>query len=1187
MVFIKSISMDGFKSYGNKNITLYFPSGFTGIIGPNGSGKSNVVDAISFTLGEISSKSMRAKDLTDLIYSGTGGDKAADSCEVEIIFDNKDHKIPVPLEEISVKREVKRKGGGSVYRFNGKRSTRAEIMDKLKIANIDVREGFNLVLQGRIAELAGMSPEKRREMIEDLAGTNEFDDKKIQAIEELEKAEIKLGEFDLLLNEAQTAVKKLEKEKKAVEEWEAIVKKIFEKKSILYSYRHAKFLKEIQSFQEGIDDYNKEIENLETEKKEKSKELQDIQNSIQGVKNEIDKTQQELESTQTKISNILSNTTGNKRDVKNRERRIKEMNNEIDLIKNKNEEIKSSQQNISEQISELDKKIVEINSKKNEKEKEQHEISDLIKKSESKYNNLKERAEELDKNIKTLEGKLNQLGLQRSMKESSVDIKDGQYLTKKRELEFRKRNMATLSEELENINQDIEQSRELLNVAEQKVASSESKKESYEKILDELEVKRTELERIHSSTNARIETIESFLSESANPVLNAIDEKSKKKEISGIIGRLGDLIDTDNLNVKEKAALIPYLNAIVVDSAVTAQECIAFLRDEQIGYGNFIPLEELNEIVNDRQIDFSFIDQFEGKFKPIANVFDGLIIVDSLRDAIDTFIRNIEENSSSKQILTISGEKISREGIISGGSSSESNEMMISELNKKLREQAEQLENVTEEYEANKIKHKRLIQLVTEVTKKSENVKQNIRNKEEKLLELEKRKDDDTFFIQRTEKEVEGLKIEIETATTLIDGLKKEEEGIQTKLDTLIPERDQVLDEMEQINYNKLLEDIRKVEKVLSGLEIVFSKNEAIKNEKIHQKEVILQNQIKDNENKIESLEKQIKQAQEELEKLNADLQKYDDDLNEKRKDESALKETIISLQDSISEKNRQIDSRRSEISNINRKTERINQQISDLKVKQERSKTELNNVQAKIEEDSIDLIEVKDAISERKFESQITDLIESKKNLEPVNALAIKQYHEANERFQQLKEKKEQITEERTVIIDFINKIEYEKKTVFLNIFKKINNEFGRIFDMIAGGRAWLSLENPEEPFEGGVTITAEPHGKKVKSIQAMSGGEKSLTALALIFAMQKVDPSPFYVLDEVDAALDVMNVRRVAKVVQKMSEESQVIMITHRDIAMRYANNLYGVTNLKGISKVISVEISDEGTLKSLSSE
>ncbi|NHI90901.1 MAG: chromosome segregation protein SMC [Candidatus Lokiarchaeota archaeon] len=1187
MVYIKSISMDGFKSYGNKNITLYFPSGFTGIIGPNGSGKSNVVDAISFTLGEISSKSMRAKDLTDLIYSGTGGDKSAEMASVEIIFDNKDHKIPVPLEEVSVQREVKRKGGGSTYRFNGKRSTRQEIMDKLKIANIDVREGFNLVLQGRIAELAGMSPEKRREMIEDLAGTNEFDEKKIQAIDELEKAEIKLGEFDLLLNEAQTAVKKLEKEKKAVEEWEAIVKNIFEKKSILYSYRHSKFLKEIKSFQDGIDDLNKENETLENEKKEKSNELKEIQDSIQGVNNEIDKTQKELESTQTKISNNLSDSTGTKRDIKNGERRNKEMIREIELIRSKNDEIKGNQENISQQISELDKKIVEISAKKNEKEKEQNEISDLIKKSESKYNNLKVRSEELDKNIKSLEGKLNQIGLQRSMKESSVDIKEGQYLTKKRELEFRKRNMATLSEEITTVIEEIDQSRELLTVAEEKVTASESKKESYEKILDELEIKRTELERIHSSTKARIETIESFLSESANPVLNAIEEKSKKNEILGIVGRLGDIIETENLSTKEKAALIPYLNAIVVDSAVTAQECIAFLRDEQIGYGNFIPLEELNDIKKELEIPFEFINQLEGKFKPIANVFDDLIIVDSLRDAIDTFIRNIEENTNNKQILTISGEKISRDGIISGGSSSESNEMMISELNKKLIEQADQLNNVTQEYEANKIKHKRLIQLVTEVTKKSENVKQSIRNKEEKSFELQKRKDDDEFFIQRTDKEVESLKIEIDAGTTLIEGLKKEEEEFRSKLNSLIPERDEVLNEMEQINYNKLLEDIRKVEKVLSGLEIVFSKNEAIKNEKIHQKEVILQNQVKDNEKKIETLEKQIKDTQSELEKLNSDLQKFEDDLAAKRKDENSLKETIISLQDSISEKRRQIDSRRSEIGNINRKVERINQQISDLKVKQERSKTELNNIQAKIDEESIDLIEVKEAISERKIESQITDLLETKKSLEPVNALAIQQFHEANERFMELKERKDQITEERKVIVDFINKIEYEKKTVFLNIFNKIDKEFGRIFDMIAGGRAWLSLENPEEPFEGGVTITAEPRGKKVKSIQAMSGGEKSLTALALIFAMQKVDPSPFYVLDEVDAALDVMNVRRVAKVVQKMSEESQVIMITHRDIAMRYANNLYGVTNLKGISKVISVEISDEGALKSLSSE
>lgn len=234
MTYIKQVDMTGFKSYGRGTISLSFGPGFTGIIGPNGSGKSNIVDAISFTLGELSSKSMRAKDLTDLIYSGTAGDKPADQAMVNIIFDNTDRKIPVPFDEVMVERDVKKKGGGTVYRFNGKRSTRTEIMDKLKIANIDVKEGFNLVLQGRISELAGMNPDERRELIEDLAGTSEFDEKKLASISELEKAEVKLSELDLLIKETETNFKRLEKEKKMLKNGRVLYKRYLIIKLIFY-----------------------------------------------------------------------------------------------------------------------------------------------------------------------------------------------------------------------------------------------------------------------------------------------------------------------------------------------------------------------------------------------------------------------------------------------------------------------------------------------------------------------------------------------------------------------------------------------------------------------------------------------------------------------------------------------------------------------------------------------------------------------------------------------------------------------------------------------------------------------------------------------------------------------------------------------------------------------------------------
>jgi chromosome segregation protein len=301
---------------------------------------------------------------------------------------------------------------------------------------------------------------------------------------------------------------------------------------------------------------------------------------------------------------------------------------------------------------------------------------------------------------------------------------------------------------------------------------------------------------------------------------------------------------------------------------------------------------------------------------------------------------------------------------------------------------------------------------------------------------------------------------------------------------------------------------------------------------------------------------------------------------------DTQLKSETAQLQNEIDSQQNLILEHQKDISTQDKKTDRLKQQISDIKVKNEGAKTRLANIQKKVQELEIDLIQVEEPVDEGEAELEIQALINKKKTLEPINALSVGQYQETKARFDELAARREELDNERRVIVDFINKIEFEKKTIFLNLFNRINKEFGVIFEMIAGGTAKLELENPENPFEGGVTIIARPSGKKVKSIQAMSGGEKSLTALALIFAMQKVDPSPFYVFDEIDAALDVMNVRKVAKVIEQISQESQCIMITHRDIAMRYTHHLYGVTNVNGVSRVISVALTDEGTLQALSS-
>lgn len=1181
--------MTGFKSYGTETVNLIFPKGFTGIIGPNGSGKSNVVDAVSFVLGELSTKSLRAKELADLIYSGTRpGDKPSEKAIVNILFDNADHKIPIPLDEISVQREISAGGGGSVYRFNGKRSTRTEIMDKLKIANIDIKEGFNLVLQGRIAELAGMHPIARREMIEELAGTREFDMKKLTALEELDKAEIKMNELDLLIRESENRVKSLAKEKENYEEWEHVSEEIFDKNTLLTSSKHKNLVTEMKEYQSQIQELTLQIENNEQKKEEKKKLLNDLYQQIQSLKQKIQEKLQSAETNQTDFSNVKASLAAIKRDVKNRQDRFTELQQEKIQAQKKAQEIEEAIERSKEEIVEIDDTIKKLTIQKDEKVTAQNNLNQQIAQRDTEYKTSQDRYKELQEQISKAEKLTSNTEIQIQMKESTIQIKSSTYLSKSKEVEMRKKENLQLTEQIEVLKSEVIQSENLIDIAAKQIESSANKRQSYEDSIEDLSRKKVEVQHENSSIAAKIETIKSFFTENkeSNPVIVKLLEKGRNKEIKGIVGQLKELLPLDAMDIKEKVALTPYYNSIVVEDAMTAIECINFLRDSGLGSATFIPLEQLKQMTQAQKKQFAFLDKLDKKMKVISNIFQDSQIAETLRDAIDLWMRTVHEKSFGMDIITPFGDYISREGVISGGANANFAEQLIPELKEKLTVEQESLEKLNSELEINNMKYKRLVVLVNEIKRKQDNVLENNKIRQKRLEETQTKIATNTVFIEKMEKEMESTNQEMDAATLLIDNLKQERTQLLQRLQKMETERDELRAEIEKSEIKDLFQKIRKIENELSQIEGEIRAKNAIKREKDHQINVILVRNSNDNKAKIQSIETALTQIQNEINQLQTSQNDQELQLNRFKEIEAQVKSEISQNQNELDSIQATIAAHQKEISAIDRKIEQLKQQISDVKIKNEGAKTKLLNIQKKIEELDIELVQIKEPINEEKLELEIHALTNKKKTLEPVNALSVQQYQEVKLRFDELMARRQDLETERKVIVDFINKIEIEKKTIFLNLFNQINKEFGVIFSMIAGGSAKMELETPENPFEGGITIIAKPGGKAVKSIQAMSGGEKSLTALALIFAMQKVDPSPFYIFDEIDAALDVMNVRKVAKMIEQISKESQCIMITHRDTAMRYTTQLYGVTNVKGVSKVISVALTDEGTLQALSS-
>ncbi|HUX99437.1 MAG TPA: chromosome segregation SMC family protein, partial [Candidatus Deferrimicrobium sp.] len=599
----------------------------------------------------------------------------------------------------------------------------------------------------------------------------------------------------------------------------------------------------------------------------------------------------------------------------------------------------------------------------------------------------------------------------------------------------------------------------------------------------------------------------------------------------------------------------------------------------------FIPLEELKHIITSETGRFAFIEKLDKKMRTINAILQNTLIAENLREAIDLWLHKIKENLYIN-VITPYGDFVSREGIITGGANKNFAEQLIPELKAKLKSSKENLEKISSELDINNVKYKRLVVLINEIQRKQENVQESIKTKDRRLEETNRRIESNQIFIEKTEKELTSITQEIDGSVLVINNLKQNWTELQQRLQDMQAERDELKGEIEKSEIKDLFQEVRKIESEISRMEGEIRANQATRREKENQINVILVRNLQENKNRIEAIESALIQLQNEIDQFQKSQAEQETQLNQLNELDTQTKSEVTQLQNEIEMNQATIDSHQKEIASLNRKIERLRQQTTDIKVKNEASTTKLFNIQKKIQELEVDLISITEPIDENKVELEIQALANKKKTLEPVNALSVQQYHEVKLRFDELTARREELNQERKVIVDFINKIEFEKKAIFFNLFNRINKEFGVIFEMIAGGTAKMELENPENPFEGGITILAKPGGKKVKSIQAMSGGEKSLTALALIFAMQKVDPSPFYVFDEIDAALDVMNVRKVAKVIEQISKESQCIMITHRDIAMRYTNQLYGVTNLNGVSKVISVALTDEGTLQALSS-
>ncbi|MFX0102326.1 MAG: chromosome segregation protein SMC [Candidatus Hodarchaeota archaeon] len=1180
MVYVKYMKLRGFKSVGaTKTVTINFDKGFSSIVGANGSGKSNILEAFSFVMGQLSAKNLRGGNMKHMIFSGNKkkGIPPASEAFVELIFDNQDRGFPIEADIVKFSRRVTRSGNGT-YKLNGKTTTRGEITDLLSMSGLDANS-YNMVLQGNVYEVVNMTKNERRKLIEDIAGIAAYDEKKESAQRELDNVETNLAQIRLLLNEVSTQLDMLEKEKDDALKYQELNTKL------QFSSQALKVL---------------EIGDLKSELTRSIEKTSDIKEKLAEIAGEIDSKELELDEARKKI-HALTETLRLKQSTEMLElnqnlddlkQQLSDINSEIKYLhqgkksnEKESEHLKSEVQTLQEEESRLKKEIQELNA---EIESEQGELvsSEGIKQEkvaelashDEKYQQLIEEKEEKRKELMDIKGELQELNSEMKVTSNYLNGNKDEFEKLNQSISSFTTNTSTIVSNLNSLRNKIEDDYQNLHDSPEQIQKKIATLESELRVTKEMV--RNKAEKLYE-VRSTIKAAKHFSNNGVNRAINALLDAKEKGIIQGIFNTVGNLGKVDSkYNVAMDIAAGSRINFMVVRDRNVATECIRYLKKNKLGRVSFIPLDKIHykeperglthiEGVYGRAVDL--ID-FDNAFIPAFEfIFGRTYIVHDLEVA--------KLFAPKYRRVTLDGDVIDPSNLMTGGSVNKKNaggafksseESQLPALERELDQLKIKELHLEREIKDFQGKISDYYTFKIEIEKKKSSVKAEIAKLETRLEEMERNKVDSL-------EKIDGLKAEIEQ-----DQAKKEElagkiQACKDKINNVKMAIDSIDQQLADSPHARLKSEIDELEIKIKKLESSINKI----NLKLAQKNTRLEEHVL---HSLSSNEAKIK----ELSTEHADLGvKIEEEVSNK----VIVTGKIGNLEQEIAAKNEELSELIAEKNEMENAKEALRNELQRLSLKSQSQDLQLASLEEKI-------MQLNEAITSLETElpeetnipaeylelpknSLIADIETCKREIEGmgnVNMMAIDKYNENKARFDELNMRHGLLVEERESILEFMDSVEKQKKTAFMQTFQSISRNFTYVFSRLSpGGTGQLELENMENPFEGGVLIMARPSGKPLTEISLLSGGEKSLTSLSLIFAIQQHCPSPLYILDEIDAALDDANAALVADLIKELSNRSQFIIITHRDVTMTKSDQILGVSNVDGVTNVFNLDLQE----------
>lgn len=1182
-MYLKSIEIHGFKSFANK-IVFKFHNGITGIVGPNGSGKSNVGDAVRWVLGEQRAKQLRGASMQDVIFSGTENRKPMGFASVAITLDNEDHQLPIDYNEVTVTRRVYR-SGESEYLINGTTCRLKDVNELFYDTGIG-KEGYSIIGQGQIDKILSGKPEERRELFDEAVGIVKYKRRKLAAQKKLEDEKQNLVRVNDILSELTKQLGPLQRQ--------AETAKIYlKKKEELKTVDANMFLME-------MDRIKAQLREIEEKISISNQDLQSTKANYESAKVEYERIEKEMEELSAKIEE--------EKERSNKNQLLKQqLAGQINVLKEQINTAKLNGEHLQNRILSIQK---ELDGKTQQKDSQQTELG-LLKEQLDKFQavevenkavglKLQEDTGILESHIE--EGK-NQI-IDLLNKRASTKAKLQRYSTMIEQIQIRK---AELSQKILKLKSEESEQEESLAAYQKDYMEVSARIDALSEESTKYDNEVTELQQILSQQNEQMETGQTAYHREASRLesLKNITERydgygnsirrvmEQKNRETGIMGVVADIIKVQkSYETAIETALGGSIQNIVTRDEHTAKRMIDFLKRGKYGRATFLPLTSIgnrNGFTNEKALKEPGVIGLASSLVDVESCYEGLakyllgrtVVVDH----IDNAIIIAKKYQHTLRIVTLDGESLSPGGSMTGGAFKNSSNLLgrrreIEELTESVALLKNDMEELQKSIDVNRDKRRILRNKIVDLkdSLQKEYIVQNTAKMKIKQMQSRNTETKSGYAqLKRESSEIEAQIADIRIEESEIQKELEESVSLEKKTESLILglQKELEVKKQEQDAHNSKSEGIH--------LDLANLKQ---KEEFIHQNISRINHEMKSLQEERESIKNDILENEKDIQKKAHDIREIEISIAKASEHEGESNGQVkewMKKKDSLYTSHKSFFAKREELSERMAMLDKENFRLASQLEKLEESKeTQINYMWEEYELTVSTAHEFKDVSYENQgqLKKAIQILKSDIKGLGSVNVNAIEDFKELSERHEFLSTQHDDLIKAEEILLGIIEELDSGMRAQFKENFAIIQAEFDKAFkQLFGGGKGSLELVEDEDILEAGIRIISQPPGKKLQNMMQLSGGEKALTAIALLFAIQKLKPSPFCLLDEIEAALDESNVTRYAKYLNKLTTNTQFIIITHRRGTMEVADRLYGITmQEKGVSALVSVNLIED---------